>query len=64
MLSQQKDYANALKYYDEILTAQPDDYDVKVNKAIALHALKNMMMQLLFIKIYYLQSQTKLYKTT
>lgn len=31
---------NALKYYDEILALQPDSYDIKVNKAIALHGLK------------------------
>ena len=35
-----KDYQTALKYYNEILTAQPDNLDIKSNKAIALHALK------------------------
>ena len=35
-----KEYASALKYYDEILIAKPDDNDIKLNKAIALHALK------------------------
>ena len=34
-----KDYTSALKYYDEVLEAEPDNYDIKVNKAIALHAL-------------------------
>ena len=29
----------ALKYYDEVLQVKADDYDTKVNKAIALHAL-------------------------
>ena len=29
-----------MKYYNEILTAQPDNLDIKSNKAIALHALK------------------------
>jgi tetratricopeptide (TPR) repeat protein len=34
-----KDYTNAIKYYDEILAAQPDDYTAKFNKALAYHAL-------------------------
>lgn len=36
-----KDYNNALKYYDEVLLVKKDDYDVKMNKALVLHALNN-----------------------
>lgn len=43
-----------MKYYDEILAVSPDDYDVKLNKAIALHAMKNMNLQLLCMMIYLL----------
>ena len=28
-----------LKYYDEVLTAKPDDFDVKYNKALVIHAM-------------------------
>ena len=35
----QKDYENALKYYDEILAKDSKDLQVKTDKAIALHAL-------------------------
>ncbi|MBR1680185.1 tetratricopeptide repeat protein [bacterium] len=35
------DYKSAIKYYDEILKEIPDNYDVKANKALALHALKH-----------------------
>lgn len=34
-----KDYANAIKYYDEVLASNPDNYDVKYNKAVILHSL-------------------------
>lgn len=36
-----KDYANALKYYDEVLLVKKDDYDVRMNKALVLHAMKD-----------------------
>lgn len=36
-----KDYPNALKYYDEVLAVNKDDYDVKYNKALVLHAMDN-----------------------
>lgn len=35
------DYQNALKYYDEVLAAKPDNFDVKYNKALVLHAMNN-----------------------
>lgn len=34
-----KDYVNALKYYDEVLASNPDNYDVKYNKAVILHSM-------------------------
>lgn len=33
-----KDYANALKYYDEVLLAKPSDFNIRYNRAIVLHA--------------------------
>lgn len=36
-----KDYPNALKYYDEVLAVNKNDYDVKYNKALVLHAMDN-----------------------
>ena len=35
-----KDYPNALKYYDEVLLVKKDDYDIRYNKALVLHAMK------------------------
>lgn len=35
----QKNYTDALKYYDEILLADKEDYDTKANKALILHAM-------------------------
>lgn len=35
------DYLTAIKYYDEVLKAEPSNYDVKANKALALHAIKH-----------------------
>ena len=35
-----KDYPLALKYYDEVLAVKPSNYDVKLNKALVLHAMK------------------------
>ena len=34
-----KDYPNALKYYDEVLLVKKDDYNLKYNKALVLHAM-------------------------
>lgn len=34
-----KDFANALKHYDEVLAIKPDNYDVKYNKAVVLHSM-------------------------
>lgn len=36
-----EDYANALKYYNEVLASNPEDYDIRYNKAIVLHATNN-----------------------
>lgn len=36
-----KDYPNALKYYNAVLASKPNDYDLKLNKALVLHAMKN-----------------------
>ena len=36
-----KEYKEAIKYYDEVLTVKPDDYTTKFNKALALHAIGN-----------------------
>lgn len=36
-----KDYPNALKYYDEVLAVNNNDYDVKYNKALVLHAMND-----------------------
>lgn len=36
-----KDYPNALKYYDEVLLVKKDDYNLKYNKALVLHAMDN-----------------------
>ena len=33
-----KDYSTAVKYYDEVLASEPDNYDVKYNKAVILHS--------------------------
>lgn len=36
-----KDYINALKYYEAVLLVKKDDYDLRYNKALVLHAMKN-----------------------
>ncbi len=36
-----KNYEKALTYYDEILEVQPNDFNIKFNKALALHGLKH-----------------------
>lgn len=36
-----KDYAKAMKYYDLVLQTMPNDFDVKANKALVLHAQQN-----------------------
>lgn len=36
-----KDYQKAMKYYDLVLQASPEDFDIKANKALVLHAQKN-----------------------
>ena len=35
------DYQNALKYYNEALATKSDDYNLKFNKALVLHAMKD-----------------------
>lgn len=35
------DYTNALKYYNEALLTKKDDYNLRFNKALVLHAMKN-----------------------
>lgn len=35
------DYPNALKYYDEVLASDKNNYDVKLNKALVLHSMSN-----------------------
>ena len=35
------DYTNALKYYNEALVAKKDDYNLRFNKALVLHAMKD-----------------------
>jgi tetratricopeptide (TPR) repeat protein len=35
------DYTNALKYYDEALVTKKDDYNLRFNKALVLHAMKD-----------------------
>ena len=37
------DYKNALKFYDLALKNAPDDYDLKYNKALVLHADKSYL---------------------
>lgn len=34
-----KDYPNAVKYYDEVLASEPNNYDIKYNKAVILHSM-------------------------
>lgn len=41
MLSLKHDYTNALKYYNEALLTKKDDYNLRFNKALVLHAMKN-----------------------
>ena len=36
-----KDYQNAIKYYDEVLVAKPDNYNARFNRALVLHATGN-----------------------
>ena len=36
-----KDYPNALKHYDAVLLVKKDDYNLKYNKALVLHAMNN-----------------------
>ena len=35
------DYTNALKYYNEALLTKKDDYNLRFNKALVLHAMKD-----------------------
>ena len=35
------DYTNALKYYNEALLVKKDDYNLRFNKALVLHAMKD-----------------------
>ena len=35
------DYQNALKYYNEVLLVKKDDYNLRFNKALVLHAMKD-----------------------
>ena len=38
---EKQEFAKAMKYYDLVLQTTPNDFDVKANKALVLHAQKN-----------------------